>query len=258
MSHTTSRRFAALAAAASLQALLLSGSALAQGVRMFEEAPPLEVLRNIMIPESRPGGLTRRIVITPPDRPAAPVMPAMVADPERNVDTAPAAAPQRRPSWSQPKPAQMLEPTPILASARMPAAAAPAAPVIPAAMPAPAPAAVPRETSAAGIVGFRINFALNSDVVPQAAYAFVDRIGELMREQPQVKLQVEGHTDALGSDEYNLLLSAKRAAAVANYLVQRQGIDPMRLVVLGKGESEPLGENAHEARNRRVQFMRAD
>ena len=142
-----------------------------------------------------------------------------------------------------------------MAAARAPVPAAlPAPPVKRAAMPAPKP----RETSEGGIVGFRINFALNSDTVPQSAYAFVDRIGELMRNEPQVKLQVEGHTDALGSDEYNLLLSMRRAASVANHLVQRHGIDPVRLVVLGKGENEPLAENAFDAGNRRVQFLRVE
>ena len=248
MSRTLRRSLATLAAAASLQVLLPGGGALAQGVRMFEEAPPLEVLRSIIIPESRPG-LSRRIVITNPDRPASSVMPATAAAAEyvRAPDVAASPAPVRRP---QP----VVEPGPVMAAARAPVPAAiPAPPAKRAAMPAPKP----RETAETGIVGFRINFALNSDVVPPSAYAFVDRIGELMRQEPQVRLQVEGHTDALGSDEYNLLLSMRRAASVANHLVQRHGIDPARLVVLGKGEDEPLAENPFDAGNRRVQFLRA-
>lgn len=248
MSRTLRRSFATLAAAASLQVLLPGGDALAQGVRMFEEAPSLEVLRNIIIPESRPG-LSRRIVITNPDRPAPSMAPASVAYSEPALE-APA------PRWSQPsQPQPAVEPSSVMAAARAPVQAAiPAPPVKRAAMPAPKP----RETSDSGIVGFRINFALNSDTVPHSAYAFVDRVGELMRQEPAVRLQVEGHTDALGSDEYNLLLSMRRAAAVANHLVQRHGIDPARLVVLGKGENEPLVENAFDAGNRRVQFLRVE
>jgi OmpA-OmpF porin, OOP family len=245
MPRTARRSLAAIAAAVSLQASLPVGAASAQGVRIFEEAPPLEVLRGIMVPESVPG-LSRRIVITNPDRPPSAVVPAAMAA------EAPPAAPLRRP---QPQPQQVSEPGPVLASARVlpvppaPAAAAPA-PKAREAAPAPAPAA--------GVVGYRINFALNSDVVPQAAHAFLDRVGELMREQPQVKLRIEGHTDALGSDEYNLQLSMRRAVAVANHLVQRGGVDPARLAVLGKGEAEPLAENPFDAGNRRVQFLRVE
>jgi len=94
-------------------------------------------------------------------------------------------------------------------------------------------------------------------VFTEHVFPFIDRI-ELLREQWQVKLQVEGHTDALGSDAYNLDLSQRRAAAVANYLVDRQGIEATRLVVLGMGEGAPLVENGYDPRNRRVQFARVD
>ena len=246
MSRTLRRSFATLAAAASLQALLPGGAAQAQGVRIFEEAPSLEVLRSIIIPESRPG-LARRIVIGNPDRPAPMMAPEAVGFSAPASDAAPGPiAPPRR--------IQPAEPGPMMAAARAPAPPPAAAMTTPVSMPAPKP----HETSQAGTVGFRINFALNSDVVPQSAYAFVDRIGELMREQPEVKMQVEGHTDALGPDEYNLLLSMRRAAAVANHLVKRHGIEPARLVVLGKGEAEPLAQNPFDAGNRRVQFLRAE
>lgn len=250
MSRTLRRSFATLAAAASLQALLPGGSAQAQGVRIFEEAPSLEVLRSIIVPESRPG-LGRRIVIGNPDRPAPLMAPETVGFSDRSSDAAPAPS-------SPPRRAQPAESGPMMAAARAPAPAPAAAPATAMAMPVSMPAPRPRETSETGIVGFRINFALNSDVVPQSAYAFVDRIGELMREQPEMKMQVEGHTDALGSDEYNLLLSMRRAAAVANHLVKRYGIEPARLVVLGKGEAEPLAQNPFDAGNRRVQFLRAE
>lgn len=247
-------RLAGLAAAVSLQALLSGGTALAQpaAVHIFEEAPPLEVLRSIMVPESRPGGQTRRIVIgAPPERPAPMVTQAAVAmDPIPDpVEEPTAAAPRRRPQprWQQQQP-MAVEPGPVMAAARI---AAPAAPE-------PQPAAMPATEATPGSIGFRINFALNSDVVPGSAYAFVERVGELLRDQPQLRIRIEGHTDALGSDEYNLLLSQRRAAAVAEHLVRSQGIDPARLVVLGYGESAPLTANAHDPRNRRVQFARVE
>lgn len=247
MSHPLRHRFAGLAAAASLQALLLGGSAHAQTVRIFEAPPPLELLRSIMVPESKPG-LTRRIVITNPEMPAPLATPAAAVQPESSADPAP-AAPVRQPRWQQ-QPA--AEPGPALASARIASPPAPA--------PAPtaeAPAAA-EPVSEAGIVGFRINFALDSDVVPRSAYPFIDRMAELLREQPQLRLQVQGHTDALGTEEYNLDLSRRRANAVAAYLEQRQGIDPGRLEVIGFGEEMPLAANPYDPRNRRVQFARVD
>ena len=255
--QTRRRRLAGLAAAASLQALLSGGAALAQTapVHIFEEPPPLELLRSIMVPESRPGGQTRRIVFgAPPERPAPMVMQASAAmelpAPEAAAEEQ-AAAPRRRvapqPRW-QPQPVA-AEPSPVLASARTTLPALPEPRPAAAAMPAP---------EAPGSIGFRINFALNSDVVPGSAYAFVERMGELLRDQPQLRVRIEGHTDALGSDDYNLMLSQRRAASVAEHLVRSQGIDPARLVVLGYGEAAPLTANAYDPRNRRVQFARVE
>jgi len=252
MPYTLRHRFAGLAAAASLQALLLGGSAHAQTqpVRIFEAPPSLDLLRSIMVPESKPG-LTRRIVITNPERPAPLATPAAMVQPEIIAEPAP-VAPARQPRWQRQQPAAEPDPGPALASARI--AAPPPAP-------APVPAAAPAQAepaAEAGIVGFRINFALDSDVVPRSAYPFMDRMAELLREQPHIRLQVQGHTDALGSEEYNLDLSRRRANAVAAYLEQRQGIDPSRLVVVGFGEEAPLTANPYDPRNRRVQFARVD
>ena len=70
MPRPITRRLLGLATVTSMQALLLGGTAGAQPVQMFEEPPPLELLRSIMIPESRPG-LSRRIVLNAPDMPSA-------------------------------------------------------------------------------------------------------------------------------------------------------------------------------------------
>ena len=246
-----------LAGLATLAALLSGGTALAQGVpaagvRIFEEPPPIELLRSIMVPESR-GGLTRRIVLGGADQ-AAPT-PAAISAPIAAAPV-PTMAPSLAPAAAEPERSAEAASTP--APRRHRHAPDSSAMVAGAGLASPLPAPKPAPTPAPGSIGFRINFALNSDEVPASAFPFMDRIGEFLRDQSQVKLQVEGHTDALGSDAYNLELSQRRAAAVARYLVDKQGIEPARLVVQGMGESMPLLANGYDPRNRRVQFVRAE
>ena len=236
----------ALFATAALGGLLLaSAAARAQTVRIFDEAPSIEQLRGIMVPESRPGQ-GRSIVLLRPD-----------ALPRTNA--VPAALVQS-PLVQSSEPAPVVAPVAQMIAAEPVAAAEPVRPTVTAIKAAarPEPQATGSDTGSAGagIVGFRINFALDSATLPSTSYAFLDRMAELMQQEPQVKLQVEGHTDALGSADYNQGLSERRAAAVASYLAQQRGIDPDRLVVTGKGMAEPLTQNPYDGRNRRVQFVR--
>ena len=64
---------------------------------------------------------------------------------------------------------------------------------------------------------------------------------------------IEGHTDAVGTREYNIVLSNRRAEAVKDYLVREMGVSPDRLRTLGKGSSEPINpKKPYAAENRRV------
>ncbi|MEZ4399333.1 MAG: OmpA family protein [Kofleriaceae bacterium] len=69
---------------------------------------------------------------------------------------------------------------------------------------------------------------------------------------PQRLVYVIGHTDEAGTEEYNIALSERRAQTVADYLA-RLGVDPAKLQVVPKGETEPSGEGAE--RDRRVEFQ---
>lgn len=72
---------------------------------------------------------------------------------------------------------------------------------------------------------------------------------------PNQPVSIEGHTDAVGSPEYNRTLSMRRALAVRQYLAQTHGIDPRRLHAVGLGETQPIeADDPYAARNRRVQF----
>ena len=71
-------------------------------------------------------------------------------------------------------------------------------------------------------------------------------------------MEIQGHTDSVGSDDYNQKLSEARAASVVNYFVMNHQIDSRRLVARGYGEGSPIASNASESGrelNRRVEFV---
>jgi outer membrane protein OmpA-like peptidoglycan-associated protein len=82
------------------------------------------------------------------------------------------------------------------------------------------------------------------------------KIGRLMSLNSAMKIEVSGHTDNVGKDPDNLLLSQKRANAVRDHLV-KQGIPSSRIVPKGYGETKPLNDNSDEGKrqlNRRIEF----
>ena len=96
---------------------------------------------------------------------------------------------------------------------------------------------------------FLFNF--NSFTLKPGAYPELDRVARILKQYPQTRIRVEGHTDSRGTAEYNMKLSQRRADAVANALIQR-GVDPVRITTIGFGESQPVSSNA--AANRRVEI----
>ncbi|MEQ1439721.1 OmpA family protein [Fontimonas sp. SYSU GA230001] len=101
-----------------------------------------------------------------------------------------------------------------------------------------------------------VHFAFDSAVLKDAAREVLDRVAEGLRNQPDLRVEIIGNTDALGSDAYNMQLSIARAASVRNYLISR-GISPRRMDTAGHGERYPIADNDTEegrAQNRRVEF----
>jgi outer membrane protein OmpA-like peptidoglycan-associated protein len=89
-----------------------------------------------------------------------------------------------------------------------------------------------------------INYELDkSDVKAQAA-ATLDKLVALLKEFPDLEIRIESHTDSRGSDDYNMLLSKKRAKAAFDYIVAK-GIDPKRLLYHGYGETKLLNKCAN-------------
>jgi outer membrane protein OmpA-like peptidoglycan-associated protein len=108
-------------------------------------------------------------------------------------------------------------------------------------------------------VTYGIYFDFNKDTIKSESEPVLKQIVQAMSDNPTWKLTVEGHTDNLGGDSYNLDLSKRRAAAVKQALVARYHISTDRLSTDGFGASHPVETNdtlEGRARNRRVELTR--
>lgn len=102
-----------------------------------------------------------------------------------------------------------------------------------------------------------ISLGLDSAEILKNSGGIIDKATKILKENPGIKVRIEGHTCGIGSDEYNLKLSRKRALAVKNYLISK-GIPAERMQTAGKGEKFPVSSNeTAEGRkqNRRVEFI---
>jgi outer membrane protein OmpA-like peptidoglycan-associated protein len=151
-----------------------------------------------------------------------------------------------------------VPPPPVpVAAAPEPEPLAPAAPVVAAPEPAPlAPVAEPVPVATLVLEG--VNFEFDKAVIRPQDYPILDQNIVALKEWGDVDVEVAGHTCSIGTEEYNLGLSQRRAEAVRNYLVSK-GVSADRLTVRGYGESRPIASNdtrEGRAQNRRVELVR--
>ena len=102
-----------------------------------------------------------------------------------------------------------------------------------------------------------IHFNFGKAVITEDSYAELDQMVEFIKKNPSMQIEVAGHTDSEGPDDFNLFLSQARAQAVARY-ISNKGIDPEHLIAKGYGETKPIESNATEAgksKNRRVELV---
>ncbi len=100
-----------------------------------------------------------------------------------------------------------------------------------------------------------VKFAFDKTVVRPAYYHDIDVLAKAMQRYPQTTVNLEGHTDWMGTDEYNVDLAQRRADAIRDVLITRHGIDASRVTTTSYGESQPVAENqsdAGRAKNRRT------
>jgi peptidoglycan-associated lipoprotein len=148
----------------------------------------------------------------------------------------------------------------------------------PTAAPTPAPTPVPTDDSAernrldrerlakeaaerakavAADLAAMINFEYDQATVRSTDQGTLDRKAAVLAANPNVRIQISGHADERGSDEYNLALGNRRAAAAKRYL-ENKGIDASRMEVVSYGEERPLNPGHDEtayAQNRRDEFQ---
>ncbi len=99
-----------------------------------------------------------------------------------------------------------------------------------------------------------VTFSVNSDRLTDKAKGNLREFGKALRD-PRLsiaKFTIDGHTDASGSETYNLRLSIRRAHSVVSFL-RTQGVDPSRLIAQGFGEFKPRTKNPWDPENRRVE-----
>jgi outer membrane protein OmpA-like peptidoglycan-associated protein len=122
--------------------------------------------------------------------------------------------------------------------------------------PPPTPTPPPPPPVSKKIVLRGVHFDFNKSDIRPDSRPVLDEAVDALKENPNVRISVEGHTDAIGSDLYNEKLSVRRAEAVFRYLANH-GIAPERMGVIGYGKSRPVADNETEsgrAQNRRVEL----
>ena len=102
----------------------------------------------------------------------------------------------------------------------------------------------------------KINFEFDKDEITPESDQTLDLIAQVLRSDEHLKLMIWAHCDAIGTDEYNLDLSQRRAKSVKTYLAKR-GVYPPSMRFHGYGATKPIADNATDegrAKNRRVEF----
>ena len=115
-----------------------------------------------------------------------------------------------------------------------------------------------RESARGLIVNINdVLFDFNKYTLKPGAQVTMAKVAGILLAYPGLKLQLEGHTDGVGSDEYNLKLSQNRADGVRDFLVQ-QGVTGANISAVGLGKSEPVASNdtaSGRQQNRRVELV---
>ncbi|QDP86336.1 OmpA family protein [Chryseobacterium sp. SNU WT5] len=101
-----------------------------------------------------------------------------------------------------------------------------------------------------------VNFGFDSSDLTSSAKLNLDKLADVLKNNPDTNINIYGYTDSKGADSYNLSLSDRRSAAVKSYMMMK-GVASSRMMTMGMGEADPIASNdtdAGRAQNRRVEF----
>jgi outer membrane protein OmpA-like peptidoglycan-associated protein len=135
-----------------------------------------------------------------------------------------------------------------------PVAAPPPPPPLP---PPPPPPAPPAERRVERVVLQSVHFEFDRSRLTPLGRRVLDEAAQKVKDDPRLTVEVEGHTDSIGAELYNLGLGQRRAEVVKGYLALRHQVDPNRMTALSYGESRPIADNRTaegRALNLRVEF----
>ncbi len=106
----------------------------------------------------------------------------------------------------------------------------------------------------------QVHFEFNKDKIRPESFPLLDAVVDVLIKNPDIKVEIQGHTDNVGAARYNKDLSNRRAGSVRKYLVGH-GVPPERLTSMGYGMERPIVDNTTDQNrqlNRRVQFVRTE
>ena len=133
----------------------------------------------------------------------------------------------------------------------------PPPPPKPAPAPAPKPVPPPPAPKVIDKMTLHVNFDFDKSTLTKTDVTELQKAVAFVKKYPGGKIRVDGHTDWIGSDAYNIKLSERRAATVKDYLIKEAGVAPSNITAVGHGKREPVADNktdAGRAENRRVEI----
>jgi len=128
----------------------------------------------------------------------------------------------------------------------------------PVAAPAPPPPPPPEPIKEKVTIVLNVLFDTDKSIVKDEYYGEIKKVADFMNEFPDTVASIQGHTDEIGTKEYNQKLSENRANSVRQYLIDKFSIDGSRISAVGYGEDYPVAENdtvEGRQKNRRVEAV---
>ena len=100
-------------------------------------------------------------------------------------------------------------------------------------------------------------FAFDKSILTEADVKELQKAVDFVKKYPGAEIRLDGYTDYIGTDAYNIKLSERRATAVKDYLIKEAAVDSSKISAVGHGKADPVADNKTEegrAKNRRVEI----